>query len=133
MKWPFIRRKTHEWLLASALLDSARNNAAALAFAESKVKHAVVRAEAAEAQLANLVAPALSVVERCARLTTAEICAPNDPSQVRRVVAVIDLPASSLRPFYGAAGVLGMCVHRLVMGVMHLTAHEAAEKKEQQQ
>lgn len=118
MKPTTISVEDHEAELAQMRVSSGR----AVALSEVRAQQALARAEAAEAQLANLSAPLVEVLQRTAKIHTVEVTDQDAPDKLLRVIAVVDMsPGSLIAPFHDHAAVLGLCMQRLVRGAMQLT------------
>lgn len=127
MSWPFMRRSTHEReclrLLREQADNSARNAAAgaarAVAWAAGRAQIALVRAEAAEAQLRNLSGPLIDVTRRMSALTVAAR-APAPGDATTKVVVCLTFQDQAINAFAGHARALGHAVRELVYGAMQV-------------
>ncbi len=138
MNWPFMLRSTHERELEEQAFKMAvplpgapgpgfvpsssdentgkRALAEALAaklFAESRAQCALVREEAAEAQLRQLAGPVIEVAQRATELT---VLTHESGSAVVRLV----IPRGIMPMFANHEGVLRFTVYELVKGAVHM-------------
>ena len=120
--WPWMRRETHERVLTSECAAYAKRILeeiiagqvadAAKRFAESRAQCALVRAEAAEAQLQQLAAPLVETSGRLVQISIAEI------EQKSQICVTLQLSPCVWHLFSGHGRALGYCVRELVHATM---------------